>query len=193
MGKVCFVSKRKEEGTITQHRGCFSQNILENCHTPVTEHYGMRCCRSSMCNTELEIFLQGTGARSPPRTQRGEEQSCPHGWRCGWVSRSFPSSLGSSRVTLSQVGQGQRDVLGCPFLGCACRATIHGLDPGAEPPSPGPSPSTTTSTFPGPKPKHRVLHPPRSKSKHHLHAPIRRFPRQEKRPWERRLPCPTSS
>uniref|UniRef100_A0A8C3GTX4 Serine/threonine-protein kinase receptor n=1 Tax=Corvus moneduloides TaxID=1196302 RepID=A0A8C3GTX4_CORMO len=61
-GKVCFVSKRKEEGTITQHRGCFSQNILEHCQTPVTEQYGMRCCKSRMCNAELEIFLQGTGA-----------------------------------------------------------------------------------------------------------------------------------
>lgn len=61
-GKVCFVSKRKEDGTITQHRGCFSQHILENCHTPVTEQYGMRCCDSSMCNAELEIFLQGTGS-----------------------------------------------------------------------------------------------------------------------------------
>ncbi|KAM6308136.1 activin receptor type-1-like [Podargus strigoides] len=59
MGKVCFISKRKEEGTITQHRGCLSQNILENCHTAVTEQYGMRCCSSSMCNAELEIFLQG--------------------------------------------------------------------------------------------------------------------------------------
>ncbi|KAM6038789.1 LOW QUALITY PROTEIN: activin receptor type-1-like [Theristicus caerulescens] len=58
-GKVCFVSKRKEEGTITQHKGCFSQNILENCRTPVTEQYGMRCCDSSMCNADLEIFLQG--------------------------------------------------------------------------------------------------------------------------------------
>ncbi|XP_054662828.1 serine/threonine-protein kinase receptor R3 isoform X1 [Grus americana] len=58
-GKVCFVSKRKEEGTITQHKGCFSQNTLENCHTSVTEQYGMRCCYSSMCNAELEIFLQG--------------------------------------------------------------------------------------------------------------------------------------
>ncbi|XP_029893081.1 serine/threonine-protein kinase receptor R3 isoform X2 [Aquila chrysaetos chrysaetos] len=61
-GQVCFVSKRKEEGTITQHKGCFSQNILENCHTPVTEQYGMRCCDSSMCNAELEIFLQGEEA-----------------------------------------------------------------------------------------------------------------------------------
>lgn len=61
-GKVCFVSKRKEEGTITQHRGCFSQNILEQCRTPVTEQYGMRCCDFYMCNAELEIFLQGTGA-----------------------------------------------------------------------------------------------------------------------------------
>lgn len=66
---MCFVSKRKEEGTITQHKGCFSQNILENCHTPVTEQYGMRCCDSSMCNAELEIFLQGTGAWSPSRSQ----------------------------------------------------------------------------------------------------------------------------
>ncbi|NXT95122.1 ACVL1 kinase, partial [Anhinga rufa] len=61
-GKVCFVSKRKEEGIITQHRGCFSQNILENCRTPVTEQYGMKCCHSSMCNAELEIFLQGEEA-----------------------------------------------------------------------------------------------------------------------------------
>ncbi|XP_051497461.1 serine/threonine-protein kinase receptor R3 isoform X1 [Apus apus] len=61
-GKVCFVSKRKEEGTITQHRGCFSQNILENCRTSVTEQYGTRCCNSSMCNAELEIFLQGEEA-----------------------------------------------------------------------------------------------------------------------------------
>ncbi|XP_074663733.1 activin receptor type-1-like isoform X1 [Strix aluco] len=58
-GTVCFVSKRKEEGTVTQHRGCFSRNILENCRTPVTEQYGMKCCSSSMCNAELEIFLQG--------------------------------------------------------------------------------------------------------------------------------------
>ncbi|XP_029821847.1 serine/threonine-protein kinase receptor R3 [Manacus vitellinus] len=61
-GKVCFVSKRREEGTITQHRGCFSQNILEHCNTPVTEQYGMRCCESRMCNAELEIFLQGEDA-----------------------------------------------------------------------------------------------------------------------------------
>ncbi|XP_058717084.1 serine/threonine-protein kinase receptor R3 isoform X1 [Poecile atricapillus] len=61
-GKVCFVSKRREEGTITQHRGCFSQNILEHCHTPVTEQYGMRCCNFHMCNAELEIFLQGEEA-----------------------------------------------------------------------------------------------------------------------------------
>uniref|UniRef100_A0A8C5IHW6 receptor protein serine/threonine kinase n=1 Tax=Junco hyemalis TaxID=40217 RepID=A0A8C5IHW6_JUNHY len=52
-GQVCFVSKRKEEGTITQHRGCFSQNILEHCHTPVTEQYGMRCCNFHMCNADL--------------------------------------------------------------------------------------------------------------------------------------------
>uniref|UniRef100_A0A663N922 receptor protein serine/threonine kinase n=1 Tax=Athene cunicularia TaxID=194338 RepID=A0A663N922_ATHCN len=64
-GTVCFVSKRKEEGTVTQHRGCFSQNILENCRTPVTEQYGMKCCSSSMCNAELEIFLQGDGGTSP--------------------------------------------------------------------------------------------------------------------------------
>lgn len=76
-GKVCFVSKRKEEGIITQHRGCFSQNILENCHTPVTEQYGMRCCDSSMCNAELEIFLQGTGARSPSRSRGGRGAELP--------------------------------------------------------------------------------------------------------------------
>ncbi|XP_054253096.1 serine/threonine-protein kinase receptor R3 isoform X1 [Indicator indicator] len=62
MGKVCFISKRKEEGAIVQHRGCLSQNILEHCHTAVTEQYGMRCCDSSMCNAELELFLQGEEA-----------------------------------------------------------------------------------------------------------------------------------
>lgn len=67
-GKVCFVSKRKEEGVITQHRGCFSQNIPENCQTAVMEQYGLRCCDSSMCNAELEIFLQGTGPRSLSRS-----------------------------------------------------------------------------------------------------------------------------
>ncbi|XP_064899771.1 serine/threonine-protein kinase receptor R3 isoform X2 [Columba livia] len=61
-GTVCFVSKRKEEGTITQHRGCFSQNILEHCRATATEQYGTRCCESSMCNAELEIFLPGEEA-----------------------------------------------------------------------------------------------------------------------------------
>uniref|UniRef100_A0A8V5GYL6 Serine/threonine-protein kinase receptor n=1 Tax=Melopsittacus undulatus TaxID=13146 RepID=A0A8V5GYL6_MELUD len=89
-GKVCFVSKRKEDGTITQHRGCFSQHILENCNTPVTEQYGMRCCDTSMCNAELEIFLQGTGAL--------------RGWRCAWAPsapQGSPSGTGMSLLGLS--------------------------------------------------------------------------------------------
>lgn len=73
-GKVCFVSKRKEEGVITQHRGCFSHNIPENCQAAVMEQYGMRCCDSSMCNAELEIFLQGAGPRARSRSRgRGAE------------------------------------------------------------------------------------------------------------------------
>ncbi|XP_047908848.2 serine/threonine-protein kinase receptor R3 [Anser cygnoides] len=61
-GKVCFVSKRREDGRITQHRGCFSNNLLENCRPHVMEQYGTRCCNSSMCNAELEIYLPGEEA-----------------------------------------------------------------------------------------------------------------------------------
>lgn len=112
-GTVCFVSKRKEEGTITQHRGCFSQNILEHCRTTVTEQYGTRCCESSMCNAELEIFLPGTGHGSlrgagqeelptrleiwlglqivPLLTQHLQGHPCPGGTRASETSLCVPS------------------------------------------------------------------------------------------------------
>ncbi|XP_068777254.1 serine/threonine-protein kinase receptor R3 isoform X2 [Struthio camelus] len=61
-GKVCFVSKRKEDGKITQNKGCFSQHLLENCRGPVMEHFGTKCCHANMCNAELEIYLQGEEA-----------------------------------------------------------------------------------------------------------------------------------
>uniref|UniRef100_A0A8B9USW5 Serine/threonine-protein kinase receptor n=1 Tax=Anas zonorhyncha TaxID=75864 RepID=A0A8B9USW5_9AVES len=61
-GKVCFVSKRREDGRIVQHRGCFSTNLLENCSPYVMEQYGTRCCDSNMCNAELEIYLPGEEA-----------------------------------------------------------------------------------------------------------------------------------
>ena len=68
------------------------------------------------------------------------------------------------------MGQGQKDVLRCPFLGSACRAATHGADPNA--------------TLQRSKPKHQDLHPSRSKPKHqdlrpprsHFHAPIHHFP-----------------
>ncbi|XP_067170350.1 serine/threonine-protein kinase receptor R3 [Apteryx mantelli] len=67
-GKLCFVSKRKEDGKITQNRGCFSQHLLEHCRGPIMEHFGMRCCNVTMCNAELEIYLQGEEelGKSPP-------------------------------------------------------------------------------------------------------------------------------
>ncbi|XP_062453168.1 serine/threonine-protein kinase receptor R3 isoform X2 [Rhea pennata] len=61
-GKVCFVSKKKEDGKITQNKGCFSQHLLENCRGPVMEHFGMKCCHASMCNADLEIYLRGEEA-----------------------------------------------------------------------------------------------------------------------------------
>uniref|UniRef100_A0A8C9FRQ1 receptor protein serine/threonine kinase n=1 Tax=Pavo cristatus TaxID=9049 RepID=A0A8C9FRQ1_PAVCR len=61
-GKVCFVSKRREAGRVTQHKGCFSDHLLENCRPYVMEHFGTRCCNASMCNAELEIYLQGEAA-----------------------------------------------------------------------------------------------------------------------------------
>uniref|UniRef100_A0A8C2U4M4 receptor protein serine/threonine kinase n=1 Tax=Coturnix japonica TaxID=93934 RepID=A0A8C2U4M4_COTJA len=61
-GKVCFVSKRREAGRVTQHKGCFSEHLLENCKPYVMEHFGVRCCNASMCNAELEIYLRGEEA-----------------------------------------------------------------------------------------------------------------------------------
>lgn len=152
-GKVCFVSKRKEEGTITQHRGCFSQNILEQCRTPVTEQYGMRCCDFYMCNAELEIFLQGTGAWG-----RGDELPA---WLEMWLGLKIVPVLTQhvqSHLFPGETGPPRCPQVRCPFLGCACRAATHGVDPDAETLSPGPSPN--------PRP------PP---SQAHSHAPIPRF------------------
>lgn len=95
-GKVCFVSKRKEAGRVTQHKGCFSDHLLENCQSSVMEHFGTRCCNASMCNAELQIYLQGTGLWAVPSEEHG---GCGDG-----VSRSSPSLLGISRVTFSHVG-----------------------------------------------------------------------------------------
>lgn len=160
-GKVCFVSKRKEEGTITQHRGCFSQNILENCRTPVTEQYGMRCCDSSMCNAELEIFLQGTGAQSPSRS-RGEKGRTAHpaGDVVGSLDHPPPHSAppGSPFPRWDRASEMSS---GVPFWAVPAELpAIHGVDPNAEPPSPGPSPSTKTSTLPGPPSCSHPLFPP---------------------------------
>ncbi|XP_021234869.1 serine/threonine-protein kinase receptor R3-like [Numida meleagris] len=65
-GKVCFVSKRREAGGVTQHKGCFSDHLLENCRPYVMEHFGTRCCNASMCNAELEIYLRGEEALGQP-------------------------------------------------------------------------------------------------------------------------------
>ncbi|XP_042747912.1 serine/threonine-protein kinase receptor R3-like, partial [Lagopus leucura] len=65
-GTVCFVSKRKEAGRVTQHKGCFSDHLLENCQSSVMEHFGTRCCNASMCNAELEIYLRGEEALGQP-------------------------------------------------------------------------------------------------------------------------------
>ncbi|XP_025898594.1 serine/threonine-protein kinase receptor R3 [Nothoprocta perdicaria] len=58
-GKVCFVSKSREQGHVTRSRGCFSRHLLENCRGPVMEHFGTRCCNASMCNARLDVYLQG--------------------------------------------------------------------------------------------------------------------------------------
>lgn len=153
-GKVCFVSKRKEEGTITQHRGCFSQNILEQCRTPVTEQYGMRCCDFYMCNAELEIFLQGTGAGG-----RGDELPT---WLEMWLGLKIVPVLTQhvqSHLFPGETGPPRCPQVRCRFLGCACRAATHGVGPDAETLSPGPSPN--------PRPPPSQVHP---------HAPIPRFP-----------------
>lgn len=75
-GTVCFVSKRKEAGRVTQHKGCFSDHLLENCQSSVMEHFGTRCCNASMCNAELEIYLRGTGRWAAP----SEEHWGMWGW-----------------------------------------------------------------------------------------------------------------
>ncbi|XP_064354570.1 serine/threonine-protein kinase receptor R3 isoform X2 [Dromaius novaehollandiae] len=64
-GKVCFVSKSREGGSVTRRKGCFSQHLLESCRGPVMEHFGTKCCNASMCNAHLEIYLRGEEAPGP--------------------------------------------------------------------------------------------------------------------------------
>ncbi|XP_053868519.1 serine/threonine-protein kinase receptor R3 isoform X2 [Malaclemys terrapin pileata] len=58
-GKVCFVSKTRENGKATQRKGCLSDNIPEHCQTKPMEEYAMSCCSSNMCNENTSVLLKG--------------------------------------------------------------------------------------------------------------------------------------
>lgn len=126
-GKVCLVSKRREDGRIVQHRGCFSSNLMENCRPHVMEQYGTRCCDSNMCNAELEIYLPGTGT---PRLPQPRLRAVPlpfsrsHGERgrvfrgCGDVFGSLnnPSPLPALPGSPFRMQDGASEVPPVPLL-----------------------------------------------------------------------------
>uniref|UniRef100_A0A8C6ZSB7 receptor protein serine/threonine kinase n=1 Tax=Nothoprocta perdicaria TaxID=30464 RepID=A0A8C6ZSB7_NOTPE len=87
-GKVCFVSKSREQGHVTRSRGCFSRHLLENCRGPVMEHFGTRCCNASMCNARLDVYLQGAAGLRVPAC--GPWASCAHPACVLWASRGHP-------------------------------------------------------------------------------------------------------
>lgn len=133
-GKVCFVSKRREDGRITQHRGCFSNNLLENCRPHVMEQYGTRCCNSSMCNAELEIYLPGTGTRGCPRLasglppfpsrSQGERGRAFRGGGDVFGSRDNPSPLSALPGSPFAMQDGASEVPPVPLLGL-CPRSCH--------------------------------------------------------------------
>uniref|UniRef100_A0A8C8SK97 Serine/threonine-protein kinase receptor n=1 Tax=Pelusios castaneus TaxID=367368 RepID=A0A8C8SK97_9SAUR len=56
-GKVCFVSRRLEDGKTTQNKGCLNSHIREYCQTATMDQYAMNCCSSNMCNVNISVHL----------------------------------------------------------------------------------------------------------------------------------------